>query len=308
MKGLEIAEAFYNTYGKKMIHDNFLELENKITIGLVGSGSECLGFDDDLSKDHDYEPRFIMFVPDETDRQTFFKLERAYNALPKEFMGLQRKYDHLMLGDSVIKISDFYLQKVGNKDGNLSNYEWLSLPSFYLLEATNGKIFNPVNNDFIKIREKLSKYPEDIKFKKLAGNLLLMYQSGIYNYERAITRKDLGAVSLSLHEFTKHTLAVLYLLNDIYMPYYKWWFKGLEKFFSLTDLLNKLKELLVNDTTTIFKRTELISFIVELVLKEIKSHNVIKVNTSDLSSLAYQVNNMVKDNALRNLNILAGVN
>ena len=74
MKGLEIAEAFYNTFGKKMIHDNFLELENKITIGLVGSGSECLGFDDDISKDHDYEPRFIMFVPDDFDDQTIFKL------------------------------------------------------------------------------------------------------------------------------------------------------------------------------------------------------------------------------------------
>ena len=308
MKGLEIAETFYNTFGKKMIHDNFLELENKITIGLVGSGSECLGFDDDISKDHDYEPRFIMFVPDDFDSQTIFRLERAYSTLPKEFMGLQRKYDHLMIEENVIKISDFYLQKIGNKTGNLSNYEWLTIPSFYLLEATNGKIFNQANNDFIKIREKLAKYPKDIKYKKLAGNLLLMYQSGIYNYERATKRNDFGAVSISLYEFTKHTLAVLYLLNDIYMPYYKWWFRGLEKFSSLTNLLNKLKELLVNDTTTILKKTELIDSIISTVLKEIKSHNVINVDTTDLNSLAYQINNMVKDNTLRNLNILAGVN
>lgn len=308
MKGLEIAEAFYNTFGKKMIHDNFLELENKITIGLVGSGSECLGFDDDISKDHDYEPRFIMFVPDDFDDQTIFKLERAYNALPSEFMGLQRKYDHLMLGENVIKISDFYLQKIGNTTGNLSNYEWLSIPSFYLLEATNGKIFNQANNDFMKIRETLSKYPKDIKYKKLAGNLLLMYQSGIYNYERATKRNDFGGVSLSLYEFTKHTLAVLYLLNDIYMPYYKWWFRGLEKLSPLTDLLNKLKELLVSDTTTIFKKTELIDSIIVAILKEIKRHNVISIDTTDLNSLAYQINNMVKDNTLRNLNILAGVN
>lgn len=308
MKGLEIAEAFYKAYGEKMLHDEFFELVDQITIGLVGSGSECLGFDDDISQDHDFEPRFMIFVPDDFSEQTIFRLERAYNTLPKEFMGMKRKYDHLMLGENVIRISDFYLQKIGNIDGKLSDYEWLSIPSFYLLEATNGKIFKDGANNFIKIRNQILKYPTDIKYKKLAGNILLMYQSGVYNYERAIKRKDSSAASLSLYEFTRHALCTLYLLNDIYMPYYKWWFKGLEKLPHLTEIVNDLQKLLINDNTSIWKKSESISHLIVLIVNEIKVHNIIDSDVLNLDSLAYQINNMIKDNTLRNLNILAGVN
>ena len=42
MKGLELSELYYETYGKSMIAENFNILENRIAVGLVGEGSECL--------------------------------------------------------------------------------------------------------------------------------------------------------------------------------------------------------------------------------------------------------------------------
>ena len=60
MKGLELAEKFYYEYGENMLNDNFSHIKNHIAVGLVGSGSECFGFDDEISRDHDFEPGFVF--------------------------------------------------------------------------------------------------------------------------------------------------------------------------------------------------------------------------------------------------------
>jgi hypothetical protein len=58
VKGLELAEKYYRTYGESMIREQFPEWEGMIAVGLTGSGSECYGYDDEVSEDHDFEPGF----------------------------------------------------------------------------------------------------------------------------------------------------------------------------------------------------------------------------------------------------------
>jgi len=65
MKGLELAERFYFECGAPMLREKFPEIEKYIAAGLCGSGSECFGYDDELSADHDFEPGFCLFIPDE---------------------------------------------------------------------------------------------------------------------------------------------------------------------------------------------------------------------------------------------------
>ncbi|MBQ8041516.1 MAG: tetratricopeptide repeat protein, partial [Lachnospiraceae bacterium] len=55
VSNLERCKKFYENYGKEMIHNKFPEYENRIAVGLVGEGSDCFGFDDEISTDHDYE-------------------------------------------------------------------------------------------------------------------------------------------------------------------------------------------------------------------------------------------------------------
>jgi len=54
MKGMELAKAYFEEYGIQMIEGQFGEYKGKIAAGLVGEGSECLGFDDEFSQDHDF--------------------------------------------------------------------------------------------------------------------------------------------------------------------------------------------------------------------------------------------------------------
>ena len=73
MRGLELSRAYYENCGAAMIHEQFPEIEHLTAAALTGSGSECYGFDDEVSRDHDFEPGFCLFLPGEeaVDRRTW---------------------------------------------------------------------------------------------------------------------------------------------------------------------------------------------------------------------------------------------
>lgn len=71
-----------------------------------------------------------------------------------------------------------------------------------------------------------------------------MSQSGQYNYERCIKRRDLSGAYLCLTEFIKQTISCVYLLNKIYQPFYKWAFKGLENILLLSDVVSYLHQII----------------------------------------------------------------
>ncbi len=52
MNGLEASELFFTEEGLPMLQR--LNLHGKVAVGLVGEGSECFGYDDDVSRDHDW--------------------------------------------------------------------------------------------------------------------------------------------------------------------------------------------------------------------------------------------------------------
>ena len=313
MKGLELSEKFYFEYGEPMLRKEFPELISIIAVGLCGSGSECFGFDDEISKDHDFEPGFCIFVPDEDiiDEKTFFQLEKAYASLPKEFMGYKRNTTTAVGGNrhGVIRANRFFTEKTGTPDGNLPLKDWFFVPEQSLAEATNGKIFKDELGIFTDTRKKLSYYPEDVRLKKLAGNLLLMGQAGQYNYNRCIKRNDTAAAQLAVIEFAKAALNVVFRLNKKYMPYYKWSFRALNACEKLSFLSNDLEYLISsgNDKITAEKKIVLIEKICSDIFEELKLQKLTKYQGNEAEAHAYAVNNTIKNNDIRNLHILYGV-
>ena len=65
MKGLELSRAYFEEYGLPMLREQFPDWVGRIAAGLIGSGSECFGFDDAISQDHDFEAGFCLFLPGE---------------------------------------------------------------------------------------------------------------------------------------------------------------------------------------------------------------------------------------------------
>lgn len=313
MKGLELAEKFYNEFGQEMLNQDFAHLKKYLAVGLVGSGSECFGFDDDISRDHDFEPAFCIFLPDEDliSSQDEFLLKRAYCKLPKEFMDNSRNLINPVGGSrhGVIRISDFFESKVGDKKGDISLDAWFFISEQFLLEATNGKIFEDNLGLITEIRQKLAYLPEDVRLKKLAGNLLLMAQSGLYNYNRCIKRGETGAAQLAISEFVNAALKAIFLINRQYIPYYKWVFKALRALPKLSHLQGDLEFLISsgNDSQTAKTKVELIEKISQEIANELKVQDLIGTATLNLENTAYQVNDKIKSAEIRNLNVLYAV-
>ena len=313
MKGLELSEQYYKTYGKTMLREEFPELLPYLAAGLTGSGSECFGYDDEVSRDHDFEPGFCLFLPDEdiVDRRTAFRLERAYAKLPKEFMGLRRSLIQPVGGarHGVLRISDYFEEKIGSSNGELTNMEWLFLPESYLAEAVNGKIFFDNFGEVTRIRQMLLCYPEDVRRKKLAGHLLLMAQSGQYNYLRCIRHGEQAAAQLAVAEFVKSGMSAIFLLNKVYQPYYKWCFRAMRALPKLA-LNAELMEWLIttnNEPTMQEEKYNVIEGIAQDVIDELHEQELTEAVCDDLEKHAYSVNDGIRDGLVRNMNILAGV-
>lgn len=311
MNGLELSEKFYIEYGVPMLQNEFSHLESVVAVGLMGSGSECFGYDDEISRDHDFEPGFCIFVPDGIDERDFFQLDKAYRRLPREFMGFSRTVDAPVGGSrhGVFRIGDFFSGKVGTPDGNLQLREWFLVPEQGLAEATNGKIFRDDSGEVSDIRRRLLYYPEDVRLKKLAGNLLVMGQSGQYNYPRCISRGDTAAAQLAVNEFVKSTLNVIFLINKKYCPYYKWVFRALKDLPILSELYSDLEYLISspNDEEIARKKKTIIEKICDEINLELRKEKLTDFGGNETEGHAYSVNNKIKDGNIRNLHILYGV-
>ena len=313
MNGLELSRAYYEQYGEPMLRERFPQLMPLLAAGLAGSGSECWGYDDEISRDHDFEPGFILFLPGEdvVDRRTAFALERAYAALPKEFMGLKRAMLAPVGGarHGVLRTADFFREKTGSVDGNLSLMEWLALPEYLLAEAVNGEIFADGLGEVTAIRDRLRHRPADVRLKKLAGQLLLMGQSGQYNYRRCLLHGETGAAQLAVAEFVKSAMAAVFLLNDIYQPYYKWSFRAMRALPRLSITAELLEYLLTtdNEEETASEKYAVMEGIAADIIGELQAQGLTQAVCGDLEKHAYSVNDRISDAQIRNLHILAAV-
>ena len=306
MKGIDLAREFYEEYGKPMIKRDFAEYEERIAIGLVGRGSECFGFDDDVSTDHDFAPGFCIWLTDSDEREFGFKLFRAYSALPKEFMGykLQEKSNCDFSGRGVMTIHEFFRNYTGKDEGPDSISDWLYIPSHYLAEATNGEVFFDPLGEFTRIRDKIkSGMPEDVRLKRLASAVLMMAQSGQYNYSRCLSHGESGAARLALSEFVSNGIETVFLLNKIHMPYYKWSFKAMRGLERIRDGSRILENIL--DTTNA-DSVDIISKIEEfcaMIVGELKAQGLSDLDDDYLERHAYRINENISDHRLRNSSI-----
>lgn len=313
MKGIELSEAFYREFGEPMIRDSFPEFEGLIAVGVAGSGSECFGYDDEFSHDHDFDIGFCIFIPDEDviDSRVEFTLERAYSRLPRSFRGFERSLLAPVGGSrrGVIRMSEFFKSKTGNPEGELSPTDWLMLPEQSLAEAVNGKVFFDGLGKFTEIRQKLAYLPEDIRRKKLAGELLVMGQSGQYNYGRCIARGETAAAQMAMCDFARSALHAAFLLNKQYMPYYKWSFRALRELPLLSNLHEPLEYLIssANGEGESAQKTKIAERICADIIDEVRRQELTDYKGTEAEGHAYSVNDRISSPDIRNLHILCAV-
>lgn len=305
MKGLELAKAYYEEYGRPMIRELFPEYEGRIAVGLAGEGSECFGYDDELSRDHDFEAGFCMWLTERDSEKIGFRLFRAYGKLPDEYRGIKKEKASLYGNGrkGVMTIPEFYERMIGWPGVPAEPEQWLAVPEYALAQAVNGEIFRDDLGAFSQVRKILLKgYPEDVRLKKIAARAALMAQAGQYNYSRCRKRGENGAAALAAAEFVKAGISMVFLLNNRYTPYYKWMLRAMEDLPRLGSLRPVMEQLLAGGENG----SVLIEEICAAVTAELRRQGLTEGSWDYLEPHALSVTEHIRDGRLRNLHLMEG--
>lgn len=226
IKGMDLAEGLYEDCFKDILERDFKAYKEKIALGLVGRGSDCYGYDDEASKDHDWGPGFCVFVTKDTFDAIGSKLEEAYLNLPSEYKGFKcapTVSKHKRRG--VFVIEDFYKELLGKWP--LTEDDYLTLPTPLLSMAVNGKVFTDPEGIFTSYRNTLLKgYPKAVQALKISESYELFKRSFLYNYSRVINRGDELTASVFKAEGLREAMKLAHFIENKYPPVDKWLYRS----------------------------------------------------------------------------------
>ncbi len=240
---IERCRRFYEEKGAPMIHQKFPEYESRIAVGVCGEGSDCFGYDDGISQDHDFGIGFAMWLTDEDYQVIGPALQNAY----RELIG-PAAASRLDFRRGVTTIREYYKRILG-VDMNplrpgMTASQWFTIDESKLACAVNGQVFRDDLGLFTRVRTELNYYyPDRIWRMRLVNGLHDFSQYGQANYGRCMGRGDAVAAELCRSKGIEAAMALAFLVNKVYAPYYKWTYRalrdlpGCEK---LADILEKL--------------------------------------------------------------------
>ena len=326
IKGLDLSREYYENIGKPILMELFPEYMKKAAVGLVGEGSECFGFDDQISMDHDYGPSFCVWLPRNIYTQAGESMTEIYESLPKEYKGISANIIREQSAGrrGILEIEGFYQKFLTRDTIPESLIDWLRIPEHFYAVATNGEVFEDNLGMFTDVRRKLlNYYPEDVRLKKIAACAVRMAHSGQCNYARMMWRRDIVAAKFALDEFMRNTIAIVFLLNRVYCPYYKWMWRGMEQL----PKLGRVRELLKNMAAGVLddshwdsskwkacryklnradQMVDMVEQIADLIREELLNQGISSSTSDYLEEHGYAVMSCIQDQRIRSLPVLVG--
>ena len=238
---------FYEDEVAGMIRARFGGVEERIAVGIAGEGSDCFGYDDAISRDHDFGTGVCLWLTDEDMAAFGAELAAAYDALVAE---KERSYytERLRERRGVMTVHDFY-SKILSVDCNtrdcvLSEEQWRVLDHSCLATAVNGEVFRDDVGEFSRFRRLLlGYYPDRVWRMRLAEKMHEFSAMLQVNYARCMSRGDLVAAETCRIGGMRAAMELFFLLKRTYMPFYKWSFKALTELDGAGDFSRKIREL-----------------------------------------------------------------
>ena len=303
MKGLELSRLYYEEVCRPVIEREMGELKERIAVGLVGEGSECYGYDDEISRDHDFGPSCCFWLTKEDYGKYGEKLVKVLESLPKSFMS----FSALKMSEwgggrrGVLNTERFYLKFTGKEYGPETLDEWRIIPETNLSVVTNGSVFYDPLGEFSKIRERLLEYyPEDVRLDKIAARCMKIAQSGQYNLGRCLKRDEFVAARVAEAEFINESIHMIYLLNKKYMPFYKWMHKDMQFLPVLGREIHGMLNQLIDSNNS--DKPDIVEKICSMIISEMKLQGISENKSDFLLDHGPDIQRKISDEKLRNSN------
>ncbi|MDK9580518.1 DUF4037 domain-containing protein [Sneathia sanguinegens] len=269
MKGMELVkENFFNNTLPIL-----REYDIKISAGLVGYGSECYGFDDEYSKDHDFSKQACIWLKKE-DYEKYGK-EINERILDEHYKKTKTVWSNDRRG--VLDIDEFIFTFLGTTRGPKTDEDFLNIPEYLLSSFTNGEIFIDELGIITEVRKKVEFYPRDIRYNRIATRCMNASREGLYNYERCLKRNEMVACNQALSKFIEETIELYYLIYKKYCPYYKWYHRMLKTF---DEKAANFYDRLVDSKTSSQEKLNIISMICSDIIDKLEKEEII-IRVSD---------------------------
>lgn len=253
--GAELGRRFYAEVVRPLLDEAFTGLPH--AAAHLGDGSDVLGFDDAMSRDHGWGPAVTLFLPEAAAGRAPAIRALLAERLPATFLGHPTGYaDHpdepgtpVMASGSrrhgvrTMTVRAFARRQLGWDPADpLAVADWLSFPSQQLLSVTAGPVHSDGVGELTALRTRLGWYPRDVWRYLLAAGWTRLGQEEHLMGRAGQAGDELGA-ALVAGRLARDLMALGFLLERRYAPYPKWFgraFAGLDCAAALTPLLREL--------------------------------------------------------------------
>jgi hypothetical protein len=221
LSGIELSRRFFGEVVEPLLAARFEGLE--YSAALIGSGSEVLGFDTEMSQDHDWGPRVQIFL-DEADAEERDEVQAMLaESLPIEFLGFQslstdgrtaNQAEVTTLAGFIRETLAFDLAKP------VEPADWLTFPEQRLLSLTQGAVFRD-QVGLETLRERFAYYPDDIWLYQLASVWARIGEDEHLVGRAGSVGDEIGA-RIVCARIVRDLMRLSFLLERRYAPYAKW--------------------------------------------------------------------------------------
>ena len=190
----------------------------------LGSGSDVLGLDDALSRDHDWGLRLTLLVDHGHVEAVRDYLELV---LPAEYQGWPTRFPTTWDSEIRHKVEvatpeDFATSRLGlSVEVPWDALDWLSLSGQSVLEVTAGPVFNDTHGGITAIRQRLDWYPSDVWAYVAAADWHRIGQDLPVLGRAGSRHDDLGSRVVTAH-VVQICMHLGFLLQRRWPPYSKW--------------------------------------------------------------------------------------
>lgn len=195
--------------------------------GRLGSGSDVLGVDDAMSRDHDWGCRLTLLV-DEPDRAAVPRIRLLLEReLPGSYRGWPVRFPvtwdpSAAHNVEIATVAGFAVSRLGiDPAAELSARDWLILTGQSVLEVTAGQVYADQTSELAHVRAKLRWYPPDIERYVLAAGWQRLSQEMPMVGRTAERGDELGSRLLSMR-LAGDLMSLAFTLSRQWPPYPKW--------------------------------------------------------------------------------------